>query len=96
MRSALEEQFFTSQVSARATDVRDGSLAARSSGGGAGVKEDRKPRPEVSLMPAPPPYNRPYFHRVVRAARVRRNFTGFEWPVRGVSVDLPCTRTDRD
>ena len=55
-------------------EVCDESLGANSfGGGGAGVKEDRKLRPEVSLMPKPPPYNRPRFHRVVREANKPQN-----------------------
>ena len=66
-------------------EVCDESLGAKSFGGGAGVKEDRKLRPEVSLTPKPPPYNRPRFHRVVREANKPQN----RRPWYGLVVDLP-------
>ena len=78
------------------TDVRDERLAARLSGGGAGVDEERKPRTVVSLTLAPPPYNRPRFHRVVRAERSGRNVvvlmgSPFRW--RGPDDDAGWSRT---
>jgi hypothetical protein len=77
-------------------EVCDESLGANSfGGGGTGVKEDRKLRPEVSLMPKPPPYNRPRFHRFVRA-RISRKIAGHgtacAWPGRGIAVPIGADR----